>query len=56
MTAESVLLGLLSLFVAGYFIYHYRGRPKPSDISSLVELRERFAATRFTIVQFYAPL
>jgi len=56
MTAQIIPLGLLILLIAGYLIYHFRGRPRPSDISSLAELRERFAAKRFTIVQFYVPL
>jgi hypothetical protein len=53
---EMYLLGILLLLVGGYLLYHFRGRPKPSDISSLAELKERLATTRFTIVQFYAPL
>ena len=56
MTTETFLLGLILLFIAGYFIYHFRGRPRPSDISSLAELIDRFAGTRYTIVQFYVPL
>lgn len=53
---EIIPYALLLLLVAGYFIYHFRGRPRASDISSLAELTERFADKRFTIVQFYAPL
>lgn len=53
---EMIPIGLLLVLVAGYFIYHFRGRPRPSDISSLAELKEGFAGMRFTIVQFYAPL
>jgi hypothetical protein len=53
---EIIPLGLLLFLIGGYFIYHFRGRPRPSDIASLAELRERFADKRFTIVQFYAPL
>jgi len=56
MTTEVIPLGLLLLFIAGYLIYHFRGRPRPSDIASLAELTERFTATRYTIVQFYVPL
>jgi hypothetical protein len=54
--SEILLTGLLLLFVAGYLFYHLRGRPRPSDISSMAELRARFPQSRFTIVQFYAPL
>jgi hypothetical protein len=54
--SEITLTGLLMLFVAGYLVYHFRGRPRPADISSLAELRARIPQTRFTIVQFYAPL
>jgi hypothetical protein len=54
--SEIVSLGLLLFLIAGYLIYHFRGRPRASDISSLAELRRRIPHTRFTIVQFYAPL
>jgi hypothetical protein len=47
---------LLVLFVSGYLFYYLRGRPRSSGISSLAELRARLVNTRFTIVQFYAPL
>ncbi len=47
---------LLVLFVSGYLFYHIRGRPHSSDINSLAELRARLVNTRYTIVQFYAPL
>lgn len=53
---EIVPVVLLLLLISGYFIYYLRGRPRPSDISSLSELKERFGDSRFTIVQFYAPL
>ena len=53
---ETVMIGLMLLLAAGYLIYHYQGRPRPSDISSLAELRQRLADKQFTIVQFYAPL
>ena len=56
MMSEIVPLGLLLLLTAGYLIYHFRGRPRRSEIGSLAELRRRFPHTRFTIVQFYAPL
>lgn len=53
---QLVPASLLILLVSGYLIYHLRGRPRPSDISSLAELRVRVTNQRFTIVQFYAPL
>lgn len=53
---EILAPGLLLLIIAGYFIYHFRGRPRPSDIASLAELKARLADKRYTIVQFYAPL
>jgi hypothetical protein len=53
---QLISLGLLFLLVAGYLIYHFRGRPRRSDVSSLAELKRRIPHTRFTIVQFYAPL
>jgi len=53
---EIISSGLFLLLIASYLIYHFRGRPRRSDISSLVELRKRIPRTRFTIVQFYAPL
>ena len=53
---EIIPIGLLLLMTGGYFIYHFRGRPRPSDISSLTELKSRLGDTRYTIVQFYAPL
>ena len=53
---EVIPIGLLLVLVAGYLIYHFRGRPRPSNISSLSELKEGFAGVRFTIEQFYAPL
>ena len=56
MNYEMALVGLALLLVAGYLIFHFRGRPQPSNIASLAELRAGFSGTRFTIVQFYAPL
>jgi len=53
---EIILFGLFLLLAGGYLNYHFRGRPRPSDVSSLAELRERIPLARVTIVQFYAPL
>ena len=53
---QLIPISLLVLFVSGYLLYHLRGRPRASHISSLAELRARLVNTRYTIVQFYAPL
>ncbi len=53
---EIVPFALLLLLTSGYLFYHLRGRPRPSAIASLAELKEGFGDARFTIVQFYAPL
>lgn len=53
---QIIPIGLLILLVSGYLFYYLRGRPRPSDISSLAELRARLVNTQYTIVQFYAPL
>ena len=53
---QLVPLSLLVVLVSAYLIYHWRGRPRASDIGSLAELKARLGDKRITIVQFYAPL
>lgn len=53
---EIIPPGLLLLVIAGYLLYHFRGRPRRSNIASLADLRKRIPHAHFTIVQFYAPL
>ncbi|UCG23904.1 MAG: hypothetical protein JSW55_17495 [Chloroflexota bacterium] len=53
---QLIPLSLLVIFVSAYLVYHFRGRPRTSDIKSLAELKARLADKRITIVQFYAPL
>jgi hypothetical protein len=53
---QLVPLSLLLVLVFAYLIYHFQGRPRPSGIGSLAELKARLSDNRITIVQFYAPL
>ena len=53
---QLIPLSLLVILVFAYLVYHFRGRPRSSNIGSLTELKERLGDKRITIVQFYAPL
>ena len=48
--------GLLVALILAYLLYHFRGRPRASNIRSLAELHAGLSDKRITIVQFYAPL